>query len=302
MTTSNDHNLRPILFGEVLFDSFPDGVAVLGGAPFNVAWHLQGFGANPYFISAVGDDDHGHEVIDKMSAWGMDVHGVQMDPVHPTGTVQITLDNGQPSYNILPDQAYDYITHNAMDSMVAKESGALFYHGSLAIRQTGSHNSFYTLQNEFSIPSFVDINLRSPWWNKSSVQDILSRARWAKLNDEELLNLYDDKGSLEACAQALLSRYQLELLIVTKGAEGAMLLDHSGVINGEPVPVIDMMDTVGAGDAFSSVMLLGMLKGWSHQASIQRALAFASRVCAERGALIHDKSIYQSYIDQWKML
>jgi len=302
MTTSSDDNLRPILFSEVLFDTFPDGAAVLGGAPFNVAWHLQGFGTTPYFISAVGDDDGGHEVIDKMSAWGMDVHGVQIDPAHPTGAVQITFNNEQPSYNILPDQAYDFIKHNAMDSLMAKESGALFYHGSLAIRQACSHNSLYTLQNEFSIPSFVDINLRSPWWNQSSVQDILSRARWAKLNDEELLGLYDGKGSLESCAQALLSRYQLELLIVTQGARGAILLDHSGVIKGEPVPVIDMMDTVGAGDAFSSVMLLGMLKGWSHQASIQRALTFASRVCAERGALIHDKAVYQSYLGHWQML
>ena len=99
----------PIVVGEVLFDEMPDGVRVLGGAPFNVAWHLAAFGLRPLMISRVGADDAGDEVLAAMESWGMDTSGVQRDPVHPTGKVRVELDAGEPTFEILPGQAYDHV-------------------------------------------------------------------------------------------------------------------------------------------------------------------------------------------------
>ena len=135
MTASDDKaelsQGRPVVFGEVLFDTFPDGAAVLGGAPFNVAWHLQGFGLDPLFISRIGDDEPGTRVLDTMRAWGMDIRGLQVDDDHPTGKVQVSLDHGQPSFSILADQAYDFIELEAAVGAATRAAPALLYHGSL---------------------------------------------------------------------------------------------------------------------------------------------------------------------------
>ena len=82
---------RPVIFGEVLFDHFPDGSRVLGGAPFNVAWHLRGFGANPLVISAVGGDSEGREVLERMTSWDLATDGIQTDEEHPTGRVTASI-------------------------------------------------------------------------------------------------------------------------------------------------------------------------------------------------------------------
>jgi len=100
---------RPVMFGEVLFDMFPDGSVVLGGAPFNVAWHLQAFGLSPLLISRVGADALGRQVSAAMQEWGMDRSGLQLDSAHPTGTVSISFSDGEPKFDIVPNRAFDYI-------------------------------------------------------------------------------------------------------------------------------------------------------------------------------------------------
>ncbi len=100
---------RPLIFGEVLFDVMPDGTRVLGGAPFNVAWHLEAFGLRPLMITRVGVDESGDEVLTAMASWGMDTSGVQRDDTYPTGRVEVDLDDGEPTFHILPDQAYDHL-------------------------------------------------------------------------------------------------------------------------------------------------------------------------------------------------
>jgi fructokinase len=99
---------RPVVFGKVLFDRFPDDTAVLGGTPFNVAWHLQGLGHDPLFLSRVGRDGPGRQVGQAMRHWGMDTTGLQTDADYPTGAVELAFEAGQPSFDILPDQAYDH--------------------------------------------------------------------------------------------------------------------------------------------------------------------------------------------------
>ena len=291
---------RPLIFGEILFDSFPDGSRVLGGAPFNVAWHLQGFGATPLFISRIGRDAPGEEVRALMSAWRMDMTGIQLDDRHPTGLVQIKLHEGQPEYTIVPEQAYDFIDAAAALYASSSLKPALLYHGTLALRHPASRDAWTQLCSATAAPRCVDINLRAPWWDPGLVEDVLHGAAWAKLNDEELLALTgEDASRLQQAAQDLRCRYRLPLLIVTRGASGAMLLTDEALLEEAPLAVSGVVDTVGAGDAFSAVALLGMLRGWSLLDTLQRALEFAARICTIRGATVQDDALYHDYLSRW---
>ena len=126
------------IFGEVLIDQFPDGLQVLGGAPFNVAWHLQAFGQAPCFISRVGNDLIGELILKEMSAWGMAIENVQIDPDYPTGTVKVAIKDNEPSYEILADQAYDFIATQQLNLLTPYN---VLYHGSLALRNDASERT-----------------------------------------------------------------------------------------------------------------------------------------------------------------
>ena len=294
---------RPLLYGEVLFDRFPDDASVLGGAPFNVAWHLQGFGLQPLLISAVGQDTQGEKVLQTMCDWGMDCQGIQIDPIHPTGVVNITLNNGQPTFTIVAEQAYDFILPEAVEDIIHRESISLLYHGSLISRSQISRDTLSLLQQRINKPVFVDVNLREPWWENSIVDELLKRASWLKINDAELVKLTADDNALQPlqhAARNMFDRYQLDLLIVTCGARGAFIVGKDEMIDGEPVMVKEVADTVGAGDAFSAVTLLGLIKGWSYADTLQRALQFASQLCTVRGATLQDKVVYTDLLQQWQ--
>ncbi len=223
----------------------------------------------------------------------MDASGLQMDSEHPTGTVQIEIENGEPSYEIVPDQAYDFID---ADDLVPVTQGALIYHGSLALRNNTSRNALKKLHASLDLPIFIDVNLRSPWWDKEAIISQLNAARWAKLNDEELLQLSPVDGSLEAQTEALQEASGLSLLIVTLGEKGAMARTAEGVIyRVEPESGIPVVDTVGAGDAFTSVILLGLLSGWDMDKSLHKAQSFASAVVGIRGATPTDKEFYNFF-------
>ena len=294
---------RPAIFGEVLFDSFPDGATVLGGAPFNVAWHLQGFHQQPLLISKIGRDSRGDAVLKTMDNWGMDIQGVQIDPAHPTGAVNVSLNNGQPAFDIVPEQAYDFIGSDHVRNIIDHTPLSLLYHGSLVARSKVSHDSLLMLRASTKKPVFVDINLRKPWWDATIGDELIRQANWLKLNDVELITLTADDNALQPlhhAASNMFKRYQLELLIVTRGEKGGFIITKDGRIDGQSVPVKDVIDTVGAGDAFSSVILLGLIKGWPLEYILQRALQFASLICGVRGATIHDKEIYEDLLQQWR--
>lgn len=289
----------PLIYGEVLFDCFPDGSAVLGGAPFNVAWHLHGMGMAPLMISAVGDDDHGKLVLNKMRQWGMDTSGVQVSQTYPTGQVTVSFNDGEPSYEIVPDQAYDHMVYETVNTALQNRKHALLYHGSLVMRTEQTKQHITALVNDYQLPVFVDVNLRAPWWQKQDVRDAIARAKWVKLNEHELAlvsgkNIQNELQLREA-AQALYANYNMELLIVTLGEKGALCLHGGGFVQGNPVPVKNLVDTVGAGDSFSAVMIAGILQQWPIQKTLDQALAFASAVCHMRGATTMDRQLYENF-------
>jgi fructokinase len=290
---------RPVVFGEVLFDQFPDGSVVLGGAPFNVAWHLQAFGANPLFVSRVGDDPLGRRIRGAMQDWGMDCAGLQLDSAHPTGTVAVSLADGEPSYEIVPHRAYDYID---ADSMPPVANAGLLYHGSLALRNPVSRAAFERLRADLGAPVFVDVNLRPPWWERERVVDALRQARWAKLNQDELQTLYPETQGLDAGVDALFGDSHLHTVIATRGARGALVRRRAGATE-TVAPArggVDVVDAVGAGDAFASVMVLGLLRDWPLAECLARAQTFASAVVGVRGATVADPAFYARYAVAWE--
>ncbi|MEM7434251.1 MAG: PfkB family carbohydrate kinase [Myxococcota bacterium] len=303
-------HLRPVIFGEVLFDHFPDGSRVLGGAPFNVAWHLRGFGASPLVIAAVGKDSAGREVLDRMASWDLMTHAVQVHRDRPTGRVTAKVVDGENQFEIAPEQAWDFIGAEAAIAAATEQTdqavptAPLLYHGTLALRSEVSGGTFRQLANTLDAPAFVDINLRDPWWTRETVEWCLETASWIKLNEHELrVFTSQPTASFEDCrdaALALVSKYSGAGLIVTRGAKGAILVSAGGeVFQAAAPPVTDFVDSVGAGDAFSSVSCIGVLQKWPHEKTLRRAAAFAADVCRIRGATGTDFGLYERHVSQW---
>ena len=354
----------PCFFGEILFDVFPDGREVLGGAPFNVAWHLQGFGLNPILISRVGADVAGERIRAAMAAWGMRLDGLQTDPVHPTGRVTVSLRDGEPSFDIVADSAWDFIAADELPELTP----AIVYHGSLALRNPVSAAALDVLLSRCGagptpprpgptapLPGaaanpppadrragtrvrplrFVDVNLRPPWWHAEEVRRLLDGADWAKLNQDELAWLTPASGmdpafsagqgetasareadppsaaqrpaplraaeraTIARAAGALRARHGLTGLVLTRGAAGALGLMASGEtaqVSPKPAPLVD---AVGAGDAFTAVILLGLLRDWPLSLTLDRAQTFASRIVQLRGATAPDRALYQDLCLAW---
>jgi fructokinase len=293
------NNSRLSIFGEVLFDHFPDGSNIIGGAPFNVAWHLQAFGQAPRFISRIGQDQTGDAIQIAMQTWHMDLSGLQRDSEHPTGTVQVIIEQGEPSYNILPGQAYDYIAAHELDT---KDSQGLLYHGSLALRHEVSKQALDVLKRRHHGKVFMDVNLREPWWNKAEVLQWVDDADWVKLNHHELQALQPQSLGIKAGMHAFQQAHGLEGLVVTCGKQGALAVTADGeYFDVAPVPALQVIDTVGAGDAFASVLLLGLNLDWSLQLTLERAQSFASALVGQRGAIIRNSDFYQPFIHSWEL-
>jgi len=289
------NRIGPVIFGEVLFDCFPDGTEVLGGAPFNVAWHLQAFGLVPAFISRIGEDRRGKEVRGAMTGWGMDTDFLQNDPDRPTGTVKVQLKNGEPKYDITPEDAYGYIQDKTPDLTAADVP--ILYHGSLALWFKPARDALEKVKRKCKAPIFIDVNLRSPWWQRETVLSLLKGASWVKLNEEELKLLFPQPEGGEQKAKVMLEHFQLQALILTKGSKGATVYLPGGQrLSVAPASQVKVIDTVGAGDAFSAVFILGLISGWSVQKIISQAQKFASAIVGQRGAVVTDRLFYTTFL------
>lgn len=285
------------IFGEVLFDIFPNGARILGGAPFNVAWHLQAFGLHPYFVSRVGEDEAGRAIRRAMSEWGMETRFVQTDNTRPSGQVTVRIEGGEPHYEIVPDCAYDFIAplnHTLEDCH-------LLYHGTLALRNPACAQTLSDFKSRFNGIVFMDVNLRAPWWSRESVLALIQTADWVKLNEQELEALDLEKHALRTRAQRFCENHHLKGLIVTRGEAGAIAFTgNTAPIEVKPPHMPKVVDTVGAGDAFSSVLLLGLTKRWPLALSMTRASEFAARVVEKQGATTQERAFYQSLLQDWQ--
>ncbi|RKZ06609.1 carbohydrate kinase [bacterium] len=287
---------RPVIFGEVLFDRFPDGNEVLGGAPFNVAWNLRCLGEDPLLVSRIGDDEAGRRVLDAMAEIGLDKTAVQIDPEHPTGTVDVSFSDGEPQFEIVQDRAWDHIASIALPDGVRP---SILYHGSLALRSEAPAGALESMRDA-QVPVFFDVNLRPPWFEVGQVRQVLGRADEIKLNEHELEQLAGSAGGLQERARDLLDGAGARSVFVTRGADGAACMSSEGefLLTG-PEAGIRVVDTVGAGDAFSSVLIIGMLASWPLPVTLQRAGEFASAVVGLRGATTTDPGFYSRFRSRW---
>lgn len=291
------HDLAPLIFGEVLFDHFPDGSRVLGGAPFNVAWHLQALGIPPGFISRIGGDDSGCEVSELMQQWGMNREAMQIDHQHPTGSVQVTFVAGEPHYEIVENSAYDLIDAASLPALPVR---GILYHGSLALRNPVSFAALQAVKTRHQGKIMLDVNLRAPWWRRELLIPLLHDADWVKLNQAELLALVPDAGDLETSMLSFCQQFALETLVVTLGEQGAIACDREGrLYKVAPAASIAVVDTVGAGDAFAAVLILGLQREWPLETTLQRAQALASALVGRRGATVADRAFYAAVSRDW---
>lgn len=281
-----------VVFGEVLFDCFPDGKRVLGGAPFNVAWGLRGFGQSPVFLSAVGDDADGRAIRQAMKGWGTSIDGLQSDGDHATGVVEVSIEGDEPSYDICEDRAWDFIED---EGWLATD---MIYHGLLALRSERSRATFEALVERSSAQRFFDINLRPPYDSMPLIKKWIRGVDWLKLNIDELGSLLgDDSVVFEDSVtpvEVLRAEYGVRNVLLTGGSRGARIIGEVGQVACIPAPTPEpFVDTVGAGDSFSAYVLHGLLAGTPVEQIVQKASHFAAKVCGMQGATTNDKTFYQ---------
>lgn len=285
-----------LIFGEVLYDSFPTGERILGGAPFNVAWHLQAFGDTPKLISRVGDDALGKKILSTMETWGMSLSGIQIDPVHETGHVDVKFVHDEPHYTITPDSAYDFIDAPALDR---EYDNGILYHGTLGLRHEVSRNALSRLTRNSRLSIFLDVNLRAPWWKKKEVYEWIKKARWVKLNEEELRLLGFTAADISKAMADLQMEFGIEQLILTRGKKGVTVRTTEGELFHQTAESVGhIADTVGAGDAFSAMYIHGLLSGWSIPDTLCIAQRFARKVLTLTGATTTDHAFYQDTLEE----
>lgn len=272
--------------GELLWDVLPDGKQ-LGGAPFNFAYHSSQMGCDAYIISAVGKDDLGKEIIANINQLGINCQYLQKNK-YPTSTVTVELDkNGQPKYTIQEDVAWDYIEWSNEIKKFAYDFDAVCF-GSLAQRSPISAQTIHSFLGELKQDCLkvFDVNLRQNYFNKTIIIESLGVADMLKLNDEELsiiARYIKLKGDVKTQLEELINNFELKYIAFTKGSEGSTLMsldDYSEC----KAPKIKVVDTVGAGDAFTAVLVTGLLKKRPLQQIHEKATEVAAFVCSQKGA------------------
>lgn len=272
--------------GEILWDMLPQGKQ-LGGAPANFAYHVCRLGGNGWAVSAISDDPLGNEINEILST--KNLHTALAEVSAPTGTVQVTLDAaGVPSYDITENVAWDMIPFTPALEEMAKETEAVCF-GTLAQRSEISRNTIMKFISCMPADSLkvYDINLRQNYYSEEIISRSLEVSDILKINDEELETvsaLFGLEGSQTERCRALIERFSLKLVILTKGEKGSdvvtALAEHS-VVPGK----IEVADTVGAGDAFTAAFVVSYLRGESLADAHKKAGEVSSYVCTKSGAM-----------------
>ena len=273
--------------GEILWDMFPDG-AQFGGAPANFVCHSQALDATSRMVSCVGNDELGHRALAFLQQHGVDTSTVSQSAERPTGTVEIELDaEGVAQYEFAANVAWDALTWSETLARAADKADVVCY-GTLGQRSEISKNTIqrFLKRTTDDCLCVFDVNLRQNFYNEALIRDSLEFANILKLNDEELPVLGSScglSGPETAVMEQVRERYNLRLVALTRGANGAILLtkDSLSVCKGFAVEV---KDTVGAGDAFTAAMTLGLLLGHELDHINEHACRVAAFVCSQDGA------------------
>ncbi|WP_313034140.1 PfkB family carbohydrate kinase [Massilia alkalitolerans] len=303
-----------VVFGEALVDDFTTE-HVVGGAPFNVARHLAAFMAPQLMLTRIGKDQPGQAVRAEFERFAMSEAGLQVDAMEETGRVLVERGaRGGHRFTILPNQAYDFIDRAQAEAAVEHTQPGIFYFGTLAQRHERSRATLMALLRATPALRYLDLNLRDGQVDERTVTRSLQEANIAKVNEEELQAMFgwyfqikpDDAAlaaeEVHASCQALLQMFSLDALIVTLGYRGSVYFGADGQVlmhRDNPAPPF-VIDTVGAGDAFSAIFLLGKMRGWPLDLSLARANEFAGAICAIPGAVPRDLGFYDQWMKKWR--
>jgi len=255
--------LRVLVYGEILWDII-NGQNFLGGAPLNFAAHTVRCGVQSNIISGLGKDNLGYEALSLANKMGVNTRLVQNITNKNTGTVAVTLHNGQPDYTIKTNVAFDFIKPEPLKREKQKNYSA-FYFGTLIQRNIESRTTLYYILDNFHFDYiFYDVNLRKNCYSKEVIEKSLNYCTILKVNDEEVLELskmlYTKKQSFKLFTKEIIKNYpQIEIVLMTAGEKGCLVYKNNNVFTVKSVPV-KVKDTVGAGDAFSAVFLTTYLK------------------------------------------
>lgn len=282
-----NENKRPVVvgIGELLWDMLPDGKKV-GGAPVNFVHHASLLGADGYAMSAVGSDPLGSEIMKVVEGIGINLLIETVD--YPTGTVQVKLMDGIPSYIITEGVAWDHIPFTHRERAIARKTDAVCF-GTLAQRSPASRDSirkFLALTSEESY-RILDLNFRSPFYSEQIIKESISLCNTLKMNEEELeiikgiyqINSLDEQ---DAC-RWLMDAHHLRYLILTTGEKYSMTFSRKETSCLE-TPKVEVVDTVGAGDSFTAAFVVSLLEGKSLVDAHAKAVEVAAAVCQVAGA------------------
>jgi len=274
--------------GEALWDVLPDGEH-FGGAPANVALHAAALGAESWLVSAVGQDTRGDAALARLDAAGVRRDTVARLADHPTGVVRVTLDAaGHPVYDIATESAWDYLPWSVGVQQVAERADAIAF-GSLAQRSPTSRATIRRAVATTQSASWrlFDVNLRQSYYDAAVLVESLELANAVKLNEEELPVVARLCGLTETRPvdqlRTLCKRFGLRLAALTRGPCGSVLATSDRVCESPAAPTV-VADTVGAGDAFTATLLIGILAERSLEDVSRRANAVAAYVCSQPGA------------------
>jgi fructokinase len=275
-----------LCIGEILWDLLPEG-AKAGGAPMNVALHLNKFGMEARFAGSIGNDNLGNDLKNYLEHLALDTGLIQVDENLPTSTVEVSVgsDGTDIRFEIVDNVAWDRIMLTEELKNAANRADVILY-GTLASRHPVTRGTILNILKSNNCLKLIDVNLRAPYYNKEVVEKLIEHASIAKLNTDEIKLIgdwYGKKYGEKDLAQWFSERYRCELVCVTRGDAGALvynkgqILEHSGF-------KVDVKDTVGSGDAFLAGFLTKYLSGESLELSLEYACATGALVATMSGA------------------
>lgn len=278
---------RIVAIGETLWDLLPTG-RQLGGAPANFACHAYALGGSVNLVTRVGDDELGREMLRALDALGLRSATVTVDRIAPTGVARAQVNSlGQAKFIIDEDSAWDRLTVSeaALDAVAHADA---VYFGTLGQRTPQARETYGTLlaHAPHHALRICDLNLRQEYFSADVLAASLARANVVKLNDDELPVLADTidlPHDPHPFMEALADCYELSCVALTRGKRGSLLL-ADGQFSAHSGNTVEVRDTVGAGDAFTAALTMGLLSGLDLDEINRFANDTASEVCSHPGA------------------
>jgi fructokinase len=296
--------MRVLSFGEIVWDII-EGKEYLGGAPLNFIAYMSHLGAEASMLSRLGMDDLGKRAFDAVETHGVGTSFIQWDSAIGTGTVDVTLENGQPDYIINTDKAYDYISFEEAKPLLESTAFDILYFGTLVQRNATSAATLSSIIDQYRFKEiFYDVNLRKDCFSKSIIEASLKKCTILKLNEEELgvigSYFFDGEMDIETFCNKISDTFQIHTIIVTAGKHGSYIFTKVAFVHIPVVPV-EVVDAVGAGDSFSAAFLFKFY----HKKDPIDAAKFANRigamVASSNGAIVAKNKV-QETLHQYSQL